>query len=618
MNLNRLPAFHHHRALPNAALLIILLFQAWKTFHQFPPEVIMLKILLVLTGLILLALGCAPKSGEKTVKPVSLEAWSAPIEVRTYRGAFSRNPENRNIVLAGLAGETLSAQVVAVSTADIRALKGSLSELAGPDGAAIPASTGMVRYGGFVPVDETMELTADPLLEAASIDVPANLAQPVWLTLKVPREAKPGDYSGKLELSSASGQSASFEVSLKVLPIALPEPPDWSFYLNIWQDPSGVARAHKVKVWSEEHWKLLEDYAKNFGEHGMKSIMTSIVYDPWKSQSGYPFDTMVEWKYPGEFKAGGAGKFEWDFKVFDRYVALMIAAGVKDKIDMYALVMGPGGTTDANIRYLDTAGGNYRTAEMKAGEPLWRETWTAFLPALRTHLKEKGWFEIAALGFDEKPEKIMRLIFDFMIQTAPDFKLAASGGYPGDKRKWSEEVVIHIDDLVNPERWAAVEPLVKSMHADKQRRITWYTACMPHFPNTFLFSPLRESRLIGWLTWKHGFDGYTRWAVNAFPENVWLQPRFKWPTGDMFFVYPGPNGPLDSMRWELLRQGIQDYEVLRMAWERAEKANRQDLLEKLQTAVRRASVIDACRWIPYIEEARATVNEVLLELGSQG
>ena len=101
----------------------------------------MLKILLVLTGLILLALGCAPKSWEKTVKPVSLEAWSAPIEVRTYRGAFSRNPENRNIVLAGLAGETLSAQVVAVSTADIRALKGSLSELAGPDGAAIPAST---------------------------------------------------------------------------------------------------------------------------------------------------------------------------------------------------------------------------------------------------------------------------------------------------------------------------------------------------------------------------------------------------------------------------------------------------------------------------------------------
>ena len=554
--------------------------------------------------------GCARES---VTEQGTFEAWVAPIEVRTYQGAFTREPGKRTIMLEGLAGEVLSAQVVVKSDRDIKGLK---AKAYGHDGEEISKELGCVRFGAFVPVDETMTLTAEPLLEIDSIDVPANLAQPVWLTINVPRDLWAGTYSGELELSASSGGRADFIVTVEVLPATLPAPPEWSFYLNIWQDPSGVARAYDVELWSQEHWRLLELYASNFAAHGMKSIMTSICYDPWKSQSGYPFDTMVEWKYPGELKRGGAGKFEWDFTNFDRYVELMTAAGVREKIDMYALVMGPGNTLDANIRYLDTTTGENRTAKMKVGEPLWREVWKSFLPVLRKHLKEKGWFDRALLGFDEKPEKIMKLIFDFIVAEAPDFKVASSGGYPGDKRKMGDEIVFHIDELVDRERWAEIEPIVRRMHEDENRYITWYTACMPHYPNTFLFSSLRESRLIGWLTWKYGFDGYTRWAVNAYPEDVWNQPLFKWPSGDMFFIWPGKEGPLDSMRWELLRQGIQDYEALRIAWEMAEKAGREDLLDKLREAVAMGSIIDSCRWIPYIEQARAVVNEVIRELGT--
>jgi hypothetical protein len=295
----------------------------------------------------------------------------------------------------------------------------------------------------------------------------------------------------------------------------------------------------------------------------------------------------------------------------------MIEAGVRDKIDCYALVMGPGGTTDAHIRYLDTAGGQYRTAELTVGEPLWREAWTAFLPVFRKHLKEKGWFEKALLGFDEKPEKVMKIIFDFIVKEAPDFKIAASGGYPGDERKWGDEIVFIIDELTNPERWAEIESLVRRMHEDPSRYVTFYTCCWPYFPNTFLYSPLRESRLLAWLAWKYGFDGYTRWAVNAFPEDVWTQPNYKWHSGDMYFVYPGREGPLDGMRWELMRQGIQDYEALKMAWEMAVESGRKDLIEKLQQAVAQATIIDSCSWIPYIAEARAVVNRVIRELAEK-
>ncbi|MFC1613841.1 glycoside hydrolase domain-containing protein [Gemmatimonadota bacterium] len=566
-------------------------------------------LLVVLSAVCLLS-GCSSREGEE-----KFQAWPVPIEVRIYSGAFSREPDSRKIELEGLAGEVLSAQVAAVSTRDIKGLKAGISALAAPRGRDVPVSAARIRYGTYLPVDETMIMTADPLLEVETVDVPANVAQPVWLTLEVPQETPPGKYSGKLTLSDKTRQLAVFNLSLEVLPAVLPPPVDWSYYLNIWQDPSGVAMAHKVEVWSEPHWKLLEKYAENFAAHGMKSIMTSITYDPWRSQSGYPFDSMVEWMYPGEFTDGGADKFTWDFTVFDRYVSLMMEAGVREKIDCYALVMGPGGTTDAHIRYLDTGSGEYRTAELAVGEPMWQQAWTAFLPVLREHLEEKGWFDKALLGFDEKPEKVMKIIFDFIIRTAPDFKLASSGGYPGDERKWGDEIVFIIEDLLDRTRWAEIEPLVRRMHEDPSRYVTFYTCCWPRIPNTFLYSRLRESRLMAWIAWKYGLDGYTRWAVNAYPEDVWTQPRYKWHSGDMYFVYPGQDGPLDGMRWELMRQGIQDYEVLKMAWEKAEKAGRKDLLDKLDQAVRLGTIIEACSWVPYVEKARAVVNEVIRELG---
>ena len=192
--------------------------------------------------------------------------------------------------------------------------------------------------------------------------------------------------------------------------------------------------------------------------------------------------------------------------------------------------------------------------------------------------------------------------------------MALSGGFPGDERKWGDEIVYHLDDMVNPERWMAVRPMVEKMHADPQRFISFYTACWPNFPNTFIYSSLRECRLMPWLACKYGFDGYTRWAINAFPENVWEQPNYKWHSGDMYFVYPGQDGPLDSMRWELLRQGIQDYEALVIARQAAEKAGRADLLERLGRAVEAGAMIDACHRLPAIFEARTVVDEVLREL----
>ncbi len=572
----------------------------------------MFRALALISFLVAALSSCASQGGGQA-KQATLTGWAAPIEVKIYRGAFTRQPDNRTLAMTGLAGEVLSAQAVVRSTADIDRLSGAMGALIGPGGAVIPAESVRVRYCGYVPVDETMTMTADPLLEEPSVEVPANLAQPLWITVAVPDDAAPGKYEGSFTASATPGGSVEFPVELEVLPAVLSPATDWKFYLNIWQDPAGVGRAHGVEPWSEQHWSLLEKYAANFAAHGMKSIMTSIIEEPWHSQVGVAYPSMVKWSYPGQFKPGEADKFEWDFTIFDRYVSLMVEAGIRDKIDMYALVKGPGGTLDASALYRDTSTGEMSKVELEVGEPLWEEIWIAFLPVLKQHLEEKGWFDIAMLGFDEKPAKVMKIIYNFVADHANDFKVVSSGGYPGDERKTGDEIVFPIDDLTNRDRWKNIEPLVKEMAAD-ERYVSWYTACWPHYPNTFIFSHLRETRFIGWVTWKFGFDGYTRWAVNFYPEDIWNQPRYKFPSGDMFFVYPGQHGPLDTIRWELMRQGIQDYEVLGMAMELAGKAGRNDLIKKLEKAVEKGAQFDGCFGMDNVEESRAVVNDVIREL----
>ncbi len=72
--------------------------------------------------------------------------------------------------------------------------------------------------------------------------------------------------------------------------------------------------------------------------------------------------------------------------------------------------------------------------------------------------------------------------------------------------------------------------------------------------------------MLPWLALQGGFDGFLRWSYNDWPDDPYQHPEFgSWPTGDVFLVYPGEHGPVSSLRWEQLREGIQDYTLAMIA-----------------------------------------------------
>jgi len=129
--------------------------------------------------------------------------------------------------------------------------------------------------------------------------------------------------------------------------------------------------------------------------------------------------------------------------------------------------------------------------------------------------------------------------------------------------------------------------------------------------------------MLPWLVWKHGFDGYIRWAWNFWRDDYWVQPRHKWNSGDMFLIYPGEEGPMDSIRSMMLRKGAQDYEILWMAREFVDKLQEDEKsqeAEAVQEKLRRAIQLGTRQFDPVdrydtrpsnFTEARGLLNEIL-------
>ena len=72
-----------------------------------------------------------------------------------------------------------------------------------------------------------------------------------------------------------------------------------------------------------------------------------------------------------------------------------------------------------------------------------------------------------------------------------------SGGHAEAGGK--NEVVLYWDDLNDAARWTKTfEPMVKKLNENGQL-VTFYIASEPYYPNTYLYSTLRESRLLAWI-----------------------------------------------------------------------------------------------------------------------
>lgn len=405
-------------------------------------------------------------------------------------------------------------------------------------------------------------LVADVLDLKESMNIPTGRKQPVWMTVNVPSDAKPGKYTGRMSVSSSNAKTRSLPVELVVSDHILPPAHDWAFHLDLWQNPYSVARYAGVPLWSEAHFEAMRPVMRMLAEAGQKSVTATIMNRPWNGQTEDAFGSMVTKIRRID------GSWLYDYTIFDRWVEFMFSLGIDRQINCYSMI-----PWALEFDYYDQATSSPTTFQAAPGSEEYNEYWGSFIADFSRHLKAKGWFEKTMIAMDERPMESMQAVLSLIRRTEPDFKISLAGNY-------HEPINFGIADF--SEGFAPKKEFPESAKAKRKElglTTTFYTCCAEAHPNMFVISDPDEAAWLGWFAQAENYDGYLRWAYNSWTMDPLADARFRtWPAGDCFVVYPGGRG---SVRFSKLVEGIQDFEKIRILKEQWRKEDDDSKLGQL-------------------------------------
>ncbi len=441
---------------------------------------------------------------------------------------------------------------------------------------------------GMVEDDDGMR-KADILLSQTVIEESANIPVAVWVELFIPQDAQEGKHNVKVNLYTNSMYEdeklvCTATVTLDVKPYCMPSPKDYTFYLDLWQHNSNIARKHEVELWSERHFEIMERYIASLANLGQKSITVVASEIPWRGQSCF-----LNHRVPSNLfeysiicvTKNADNTFSYDFSIMQRYIDLCNNYGINGDIELFGLV---NVWTQASfdtvnicaeypenmlIRYYDTASGNYRyMRDVKEIEN--------YIHAVEGYFIKTDQIEKVRVSADEPTDiEKYRKSVDILHGLAPSFVFKTAINHA----EFIEEFKDVIDDFAPYIQCASIEyeKLKKYQQEFPDKKFLWYACCGPEYPNTFIRSNLLESRLIGILTALMGFDGFLRWNYTVWPENPRQDIRYaNFPAGDTNFVYPSNGGDvLLSLRYKQFKKGIEDFELLEIL----RKSGKQDVVD---------------------------------------
>jgi len=388
--------------------------------------------------------------------------------------------------------------------------------------------------------------------------------QPLWLTFHVARDAEPGDYRGELKLRTSLGE-VRVPLQVHVYDFTLPEETHLKSALGLGTDT--VNRYQCLEV-QHDQAMAFDNYLANFAEHRIS---------PYSFYDYAPIDV----RFLGE----GTNKHaQVDFTRFDQAAERWLDRAHFNTFQLPLRGMG-GGTFYS--RHLGELEG------FQEGTPEFARLFQDYLGQIERHLEQRGWLRKAFVyWFDEPAAKD----FEFVGQGMERLKAAA----PGIKRMLTVEPQPPL--LGQVDIWCGLTPKWTPELVSERRqageRVWWYICCAPHAPyvTEFIDHPGTELRLWPWQSWQYGVQGILIWATTywtspaAFPppklQDPWTDPMSYtsgygekpgevgyWGNGDGRFLYPPRrdpaadkraclDGPVNSLRWESLRDGMEDYEYL--------------------------------------------------------
>ena len=493
------------------------------------------------------------------IGPALVQGQNTPFELfavsdlmRVFEDGYNCPEPQKAIALFGMRNEYLSAQCVIKADEDIQRLTISVSPLTNTEqSGSLPPEAVQWNFVGSISIEEnTPKLRKGDLIRPAPARFPDYLAEDketsvakgkhraIYLTVKIPKSAKAGAYEGAVTAQTEKGNK-SLPIHLTVYPLTLPD--ERHLMVTEWYSTGNFKKFHDVDSSDSERFHdMLKVYAENMSEHRQNVFSVSV-------------DLIAGRK-------GSDGKVTFDFSRFDKWADVFWSTNRMDLLETgFVAQFGEGGWSSREILLRDFS--IYDESANRTTTMPGKEFLPILLPALENHLREKGWLEKTVFHIADEPSNhnVMswREASEFVHRHAPSLRRIDAI----ETTHFFDTLEIWVPKLDHLATWYDAYRKAQAQGYE----LWFYTVGIfqgGSLPNKTVDAPLIESRILHWLNYRYGLKGYLHWGFNAWTDDPFEAPGEH--RGDGWHVYPKKNGLINSLRWEQMRNGIQDYEYLWM------------------------------------------------------
>jgi hypothetical protein len=483
--------------------------------------------------------------------------------------------------------ESFQVQITAGAAAE-QVSSASASALTGPGGATIPATDVMLSREDYttlttmtdeelsdvIPRDansgqceaadcrfpDALIPDVDPLFrekrDAFPFSVPAGQDRAIWADVLVPSGQLPGLYTGTLSVHAPAGAAAVVHISLRVIDASLPSTSTLhSAFFLVQGGGRGLTGGNVTPAQYDEYAELGLDNRINVLPDSPLGPATASALSPYLTPLLTGHDSRV--LYKGAELTNFDFQTPWSQSDVAPYKTLFTQLGVSARAALYC----DEGTPQ------DCADG-VRTSGAEAA-------WPGIPVQVTRTFPPNGWPDVATGGVPS----VIPATQNFDLATAGKTVIALiqsiSGGYPGLPTAGNRMPVYS--------QW-------RSQAGSSGRSVWSYTSCdsggcgagypsgePADDPNDFNGWPsygidqvASEQRAMGWESYRYGITGEEYWSVDNDMQ-IWTTPYVGGMNGDGTLFYPWDAArvggadpiPLESIRLKRIRDGRQDYDLLR-------------------------------------------------------
>ena len=399
-----------------------------------------------------------------------------------------------------------------------------------------------------------------PLQFGGKISIHRDVLSAIWIEFRLPEDIDAGDYDLKIELDAEDAGKCENTFTLSVINATLPKE---DIYFTQWFHSDCLADYYHVPAWSEEHWRIVENFARVAAENGITMLLTPIFTPPLDTAVGGERTTVQLLDITKD-----GNKYTFDFSRLARWIDMCDRVGIK-YFEIAHLFTQWGAAHAPKI--MATENGEYKKIFGWETDSTGEE-YTAFLRQLLTEL----------LAFMKKGGNDKRCFFHISdephldhldkYRAARDAVKDILAGYP-IMDALSDFDFYKLGVIDNP--IPATNHIKPFLEANVPHLWTYY--CMGqniNVSNRFHSMPAWRNRSIGMQFFKFNIEGFLQWGYNFYNNqrssdmiNPYLEcgANLIFTGGDCFSVYPAHDGTaLESARIIVFHEALQDVKAMKL------------------------------------------------------